>query len=826
MTAFTLSLVMLLIYSIIQGIFPFGEATFLRKDLYHQYLPFLYELRRRLINGQSLKYSFDLGLGASFYAMYVYYLSDPLNLLSVLVPEGYLLEFLTLITYMKIALSSSFMCRYLRYRSADCPVGVCVLLSLCYGFSGYCAAFDWNVMWMWGIALAPLVLMGYEKLIKGEGSALYILTMAFTVWTNYYIAMIMGIFLVIYFFVFSAEESKDILSFIRGAARAIPATALAGGMSAVLLIPEYMAVRATSFTGKSLPGELKFYMSVPELMTRSLMAVKVETSLGHEPGLYASLFVLILIPLFFLNRNIPLRIRIIRGGLIAFFYLSFDLNLLEFIWHGMNYPDSIPARQAFLFIIVCLCCASMAFTGAEEFGKIRPAVSAAVPPVFFAACFVFCRNEDHTDIYTWIMNAVFILMYMLLASVYIFKKTEFGKWGKYALGTVVVFELIFNFNMTSLRDVSRESYFRHVLSYRALAEEGAGMNRLNQGLFSRFDTEDENIRNISCLSGYHDVSYFSSTIDRGVTDYYKKFGMKASRVHYMGEGLTPFTSAVMGVNYVIANYYRNNQTDYDIASFKDEEGEDYLYENAFALPFGYTVPSCSYEFDERDDPYEDPLGFQNTVSLKLSGDKIFSDIDGGYIDDEPGKTVISIPEDGHYYAWTYADVDEIKEYTDFDDEMYEKFDDLHYDSILDLGRLDKGTVVTLVSDTDDTMYISLYRFDAEKMGKLTEMLSEDTLTLTDFTDDHIEGIIDMPEDRELLLAMPASEGWEITLDGTERVEAETFYNLFMLLSIPPGIHHISLIYHIPYFMTGLLISVLSFIAAAIYLVLYLKRIRW
>ncbi|MBR1876636.1 MAG: YfhO family protein, partial [Lachnospiraceae bacterium] len=80
---------MLLIYSFIQGIYPAGRVTFLRKDLYHQYLPFLYELRRRLIEGKSLKYSFDLGLGSSFFAMYVYYLSDPLNFISVIIPERF-----------------------------------------------------------------------------------------------------------------------------------------------------------------------------------------------------------------------------------------------------------------------------------------------------------------------------------------------------------------------------------------------------------------------------------------------------------------------------------------------------------------------------------------------------------------------------------------------------------------------------------------------------------------------------------------------------------------------------------------------------------------
>ena len=103
--SFLLSLIMLFIYSLIQEIAPFGDITFLRKDLYHQYLPFLYELKRKLSALREFGYSFDLGLGSSFYALYVYYLSDPLNLLCVFIPRDRLLGFLTIVTYLKIALS-------------------------------------------------------------------------------------------------------------------------------------------------------------------------------------------------------------------------------------------------------------------------------------------------------------------------------------------------------------------------------------------------------------------------------------------------------------------------------------------------------------------------------------------------------------------------------------------------------------------------------------------------------------------------------------------------------------------------------------------------
>ena len=823
MTAFIVSLIMLFLYSLIQGIYPFGSVTFLRKDLYHQYLPFLYELRRKLISGESLKYSFNLGIGSSFYAMYVYYLSDPLNFLCILVPERFLLEFLTLITYMKIALASANMCRYLRYRNKGMEAVYLIPLSLCYGFSGYIASFDWNVMWMWGIALAPVTLMGFEKVFDGEKSYHYILPMAFTVWTNYYIAMVIGIFLVFYFVVLCVERYDGLLKLLKSGISLLISTIISAGMCAVLLIPEWASIRQTSFAGIKFPHEIKFYLSLPKLMVRSLMAVGVETGLGHEPAIYASVAVLMLAPLYFMNKDVPLRCKITKGFLIVFFYLSFDTNVLEYIWHGFNYPDSIPARQAFLFVIILLSLAEDGIYSLHR-GDKKILITGLIPVAIYSVCLVFCRSESHTDRYTWIFSAIFILIYMTLTIVYAFMPDEFASWGRMAAVFILIFELSINLSLTSSRDISREAYFRHIGSYWKLAEEAAAINPVNQGHFTRLDVAEQNIRNISCLAGYADASYFSSTINEGVTDFYKEFGMKASRVHYMADGMTPFTAMIMGVDYILADDFRNNQTDYDVAFYKGEEDGDYLYERLFMLPFGYAVPYKDYDFDMETENMCDPVVRQNRISVKLGGDEVFHEISDEYIHEEEGRAEIYVPEDGHYYAWTDADVDEVSEYTELheaEDEPYGRFEDMKYNSVMDLGRLDKGDTVTLLSDEEseeDYLDIALYRIDPVSMQSLEDRLGEETLTLTEFEDDHIEGIIDISEKKELLLTMPCSDGWEIIMDGNQRIEPESFYGLFMMLPLPEGLHHISLSYHIPFFTTGVittLISLFIFIALII-----------
>lgn len=48
-------------------IYPFGDRSFLRTDLYHQYAPFFQELKDKLANGESLFYTWDIGLGIKLY---------------------------------------------------------------------------------------------------------------------------------------------------------------------------------------------------------------------------------------------------------------------------------------------------------------------------------------------------------------------------------------------------------------------------------------------------------------------------------------------------------------------------------------------------------------------------------------------------------------------------------------------------------------------------------------------------------------------------------------------------------------------------------------
>ena len=105
LAAFCIPLLITLIICVNREIYPFGDQCMLHIDMYHQYCPFFTELMEKLKTGGSPFYSWNIGLGADFVSLYAYYLASPLNWLLILWPRGYVIEFMTVLSILKIALS-------------------------------------------------------------------------------------------------------------------------------------------------------------------------------------------------------------------------------------------------------------------------------------------------------------------------------------------------------------------------------------------------------------------------------------------------------------------------------------------------------------------------------------------------------------------------------------------------------------------------------------------------------------------------------------------------------------------------------------------------
>lgn len=76
--------------------------------------------------------------------------------------------------------------------------------------SGYLAAYNWNVMWLDCIFLFPLIALGLEKLVTEGKYRLYCISLALCILSNYYISIMVCIFLVLYFLVLLVSHCSSL----------------------------------------------------------------------------------------------------------------------------------------------------------------------------------------------------------------------------------------------------------------------------------------------------------------------------------------------------------------------------------------------------------------------------------------------------------------------------------------------------------------------------------------------------------------------------------------------------------------------------------------
>ena len=181
-----------------QGL-PDTQYSMLCGDMYHQYYPFFALFRRTLLEGKSLFYTWEVGMGADYLGLIAYYLASPLNLFSVLVPEHLVLSYFTLLAPLKLGFAGLFFSIFLKHIFEKNDFSVSVFGSF-YALCAWAIGYHWNVMWLDTFALLPLVVLGFARLLKSRKCTLYTVTLFFSIYANYYIGFFTCLFIFLLFF--------------------------------------------------------------------------------------------------------------------------------------------------------------------------------------------------------------------------------------------------------------------------------------------------------------------------------------------------------------------------------------------------------------------------------------------------------------------------------------------------------------------------------------------------------------------------------------------------------------------------------------------------
>ena len=793
--AFGLPFFICVIICIGNGVYPFGDNCILHIDMYHQYCPFFTEFLNKLQSGGSLQYSWNLGLGSDFVSLYAYYLASPLNFLILLCPKSHVIEFMTLLIILKISASGLTFFLYIRHhyklvgkdgRMHKNQVIPAIVFSTAYALSGFVAAYSWDIMWMDCIALFPLIMIGLERLVQEKKAGLYYITLALCIFCNYYISIMICIFLVFAFVLLFFSQKKG-----KGGAvlRFGWYSLLAGASSAILLLPEIAVLSVSGSAEGGFPKTAEFYFNILAELGRGAAVTSVYTGNDHWPNLYAGAFSLFLVWIYVLNRRISWKEKVPRIAMLAFFLVSFAENQLDYIWHGMHFPQALPGRQSFLYSFVLL---SMGFAAVRKRKgtKIWHIAVAAIVSMMLLLLSGWYGDETVTEPVSLVITALFICVY---AVTFVLTKIT-GKKKRLAFAQFAVFvavaELAINMAATGFGTTSRVAYTEKQTDYENLLKTAKEDNEETGSGFYRVEDTERKTKNDDSLYGYASATIFSSLMNLDVSHLFQSLFMEGGKNFYCYNGATPLSSSLFSVKYMLSDSALEESP---YRTLIGGSGSSFLYRNNYSLPLGFVMDEQAIA--NWTSSTADRMASLNSLTSALGAEGQMLYPATCVADANAGDTTIDIAEDGYYYA-DYVSCTSDTLTVNRSDGWTKQYSKTSHRYLIELGECKAGDEIHILNSNMESIEFQVYQLNEKVVQQAFDTLNAQTMQLTDMTDRKIEGKIQVQNAGRLILSVPADEGWTLYVDGKE-TEIEPLADALVGVHLEKGSYTIKLCYTTP-----------------------------
>ena len=836
LAAFCLPVILMLLAFLVMGIYPAGENQIAVIDMYHQYVPFLGELQSKLQSGGSLFYTWNGAGGSNFWNLLAYYGASPLNLILVLFPKKFLMEGVTLILLLKIGLAGSTMAVYLRAivwekdkRSADISlVGFATLYALC----SYVMAYYWCIMWMDAVALLPLCILGLHKILDGRSGVFYTVCLALVVFINYYMAIMVCIFILFYYPVlyFIKVQGESAGHFFKTTGRAVGYSLLGVLMSAVMLLPTWMSMQSTYYISADMPEKTELYNDLLDILNQLLPNAELTYREGL-PNLYCGMFVVILLVFYWISRTIPLREKLLNGAFLVFLIFSLNINKLDFIWHGFHFPNQLPYRYTFMICFLLIAMAYQVFQRVDEI-KVNHLwiLLAAGGGYYLLAQKILTEHIKDLDLFVY-SGLAWLALYVAILLLY--KKGRLPKNLLLILTVILLTCEMASNTCTSIDQVGttqRSNYYANEADIAKLVKKTEGTD----DRFGRTEMNDNYILNCPAMYHYKGISQFSSSLNANATALMEHIGVEGApdknRFNY--NQTDPVTNAMLNIRYLIGKNLPIDDSDFKQIA---KSGNSRLYESIYPLSIGYmtadTIRTWNYEqenpFMVLDDyvravtqnKYTSVFTEIEPVDVSAANIELSSTGDGMWDstlknETKKSKTILTYQaqQAGKQYLFIEADdADSITVSQEKKDDKIEIRNDCG--SIVNLGEMDSGTEFTVTIEYKEgkggSVVSHVCTMDEAVWQDAYKMLSASMLDVTDYGDSYLKGTIDVQEDGVFVTSVPYEAGWKLKVDGHTREIDELIGGAWISTSLSAGEHQIELSFRPPGLIAGLLITLAS-----------------
>lgn len=850
--AFIIPILFMLIISASLKFYPFGEVSCLVADTQIQFVDYIAYLKSVFFGNNDLLYTFSKTMGGDMAGFAFYYLGNPFVYLLLFIPNEKLSMGILFMIILLMGLSS--LTFNIMINNIFGKRWSSIVFSTAYAFMGYFVAYFNCILYFNNVMLLPIIILGiYEIVTKERKSYKYVIFLALSIITNYYMGFMTCIFsgLVFLYILFLKNNSAKkaaatLIKNIKIFAIFIVSSLLAVTLSAVSLITVLISLgdqKTSSALSSVFSFKLNFNMRD---IFSGLYSLSFDGNISDGlPIIYCSSLVVVFVFLYFMNKEISIKEKIASGVLIVVMLLSFYFDPLNVIWHGFAHPIGFPYRNSFFLSFILIVIAYKAYILIKQ--GTRKYHTAIVFAIFmiYSAYMVISNNESIGRIQIILTAAFFV---MILTGVYaICYKREYMYPITFGFFVIFTFDVLLNGYYSINQYFVDSEYDKSVISYyeNYANETNEILNAVQSqdDSFYRIEKLFKRSHNDAMYFAYNGLSHFSSCESYQVKLFLGNLGFTANDLwaYYGVEGNTTFADSLLDVKYLLSQYDTTAKP-YD---FVESVNSKYIFKNPYAMNLAFGSKNTINDINT------DKLNhftYQNAIAKGITGNAY-----GIYRPVEVKDIVLeNVEKNDRIYKKKDADKEAYVEYllnVDSSDYIYMFFNapenqnttlyvngdikmpyfNTYNWSIRGTGYFTPNSIVPVRFYLDqDEIEIDSFEFYYENKDELKRWYADASLTNCDVmkvTSSNllINASVDESSDM-LVMSIPYDKGWTVKVDGY-KVDTKKVLDVLMAIDITPGKHIIEMTYMPEGLIVGSIISGISLLIILVFFISDRIRIR-
>ena len=810
--AYFLPALIMLSICIMLGFYPFGRVSILVADMRYQFVDYIGYMKSIFFGNNDFLYSFSKTFGGDMSGFAAYYLFNPFYLMLLLFPNSELPAGIMWMVVIMCGFCGLSFNKLLKEVYGNRIASL--IFSTAYALMGYYVAYVNCIHYFFSIIMFPLVILGLYRTYRIKKINLfYVFSVAICVCSNYYIGYMVLIFTAAFFvcmIINDCESLKDLKAKRKIIWLVLYSTLLGVGISAFSLLSVVFSLRGQKNSG------VLFSFSRTFRLTEFFSGLYTNAFHGNIsdglPLIYSGVIPVIFVFLYFLNKTIEIKERILSVCMFVFMIMGFWLDALNVAWHGFAHPIGFPYRNSFLFSFLILFFGYRGFLNLKEGFK---GYYANIVVIIFAIYSLFLLLTH--SVYVTMQQVAVTGMILVISLICVFMLQSGRKYVVPAIVGITIMQcgdLAFNGYMSIdayYSDRNEESYSIDEYSdYVTNLQQDIGSIEEEDSSFYRIDKLYRRTHNDAMLVGYNGLSHFSSCETDTAKRFMGKMGYRDNgNWAYYAQGSTTFADSFMGLKYLLSQYDETTKP----FERMESHSENYIYKNPYALPlcFGMNKDVYKINIDE-----QDPFILQNEIASSFSdvNYRIYRkakvneirmenvEKDGNIyrkLNDGEAYIEYSLISESNDMMYMYFDAPSLQE-TGLDiDEMGKEALFSMYDwCIREVGRYTPGYEIKVrIYLYQDEIEIDNAYFYYESQNVLKKWYEDAVRTnceIDKITSSHLMANVNAVNETDaIVFTIPFEKDWIVTVDG-KTVQTKPVMDSLLCVNVEKGEHVIELRY--------------------------------